>query len=300
MNVGMTASTSGPWSGTLAATARSAAAAVRPVAVQATRYGRTCPGAASGIPYSSEPRRNDASAQPRPTPRMVTPAAHKAWRHSGPGRRDSSSLSELAQLSGLERPGDSVTPRKRSPNAAGSHPNRRPMLSRRPRSSAELSVLSPSLVSSPHPPHFVGSPEVVAMALAPVPTPEVMWRKPPVLAIAAVPGTALGRLGKPSTASPAAWATAGAAIRKLHDAPLPPWPGRSLDELAADLEGECEWLVTNGVLPADLVTRNRPGRRGRAPAVDSGVHARRPEDHSRVHRRGRDHWHHRLVREGPG
>ncbi|ASQ98267.1 phosphotransferase [Streptomyces sp. 11-1-2] len=105
--------------------------------------------------------------------------------------------------------------------------------------------------------------EVEAMALAPVPTPEVLWRKPPVLAIAAVPGTALGRLGKPSTASPAAWAAAGAAIRKLHDAPLPPWPGRGgrggrgLDELAADLDGECEWLVTNGVLPADLVTRNR-------------------------------------------
>ncbi|KPC60771.1 phosphotransferase family protein [Streptomyces chattanoogensis] len=102
--------------------------------------------------------------------------------------------------------------------------------------------------------------EVEAMALAPVPTPEVLWRKPPVLAIAAVPGTALGRLGEPSTASPAAWAAAGAAIRKLHDAPLPPWPGRGgrgLDELAADLDGECERLVTNGVLPADLVTRNR-------------------------------------------
>ncbi|MFJ2196700.1 phosphotransferase family protein [Streptomyces violaceusniger] len=105
--------------------------------------------------------------------------------------------------------------------------------------------------------------EVEAMALAPVPTPEVLWRKPPVLAIAAVPGTALGRLGKPSTASPAAWAAAGAAIRKLHDAPLPSWPGRGgrggrgLHELAADLDGECEWLVTKGVLPADLVTRNR-------------------------------------------
>lgn len=102
--------------------------------------------------------------------------------------------------------------------------------------------------------------EVEAMALAPVPTPQVLWRKPPVLAIAAVPGTALGRLGDPSTASPAAWAAAGAAVRKLHDAPLPPWPGRGgrgPDELAAELEVECELLVTNGVLPADLVTRNR-------------------------------------------
>jgi aminoglycoside phosphotransferase (APT) family kinase protein len=99
--------------------------------------------------------------------------------------------------------------------------------------------------------------EVEAMALAPVPTPEILWRKPPALAIAALPGTALGRLGKPSKASPAAWAAAGAAVRMLHDAPLPPWPGHSLDELASRLAGECEWLVANDVLPADLVTRNR-------------------------------------------
>lgn len=99
--------------------------------------------------------------------------------------------------------------------------------------------------------------EVAAMAMAPVPTPEVLWRNPPVLALAAVGGTALGRLGEPSTASPAAWAAAGAAARTLHDAPLPPWPGRSVDELASELDRECEWLVTTGALPADLVTRNR-------------------------------------------
>ncbi|MFE0351060.1 phosphotransferase family protein [Streptomyces griseoluteus] len=102
--------------------------------------------------------------------------------------------------------------------------------------------------------------EVEAMSLAPVPTPEVLWRKPPVLATAALPGTTLGRLGGPSTGSPAAWAAAGAAIRKLHDAPLPPRPGRagrSIDELTKELDDECALLVTNGVLPADLVTRNR-------------------------------------------
>ncbi|MET8547195.1 hypothetical protein [Micromonospora zamorensis] len=66
--------------------------------------------------------------------------------------------------------------------------------------------------------------EVEAMALAPIPTAEVRWRKPPALALAALPGTALGRLGEPSTASPAAWAAAGAAMRMPHDAPLPPWP----------------------------------------------------------------------------
>jgi aminoglycoside phosphotransferase len=99
--------------------------------------------------------------------------------------------------------------------------------------------------------------EVRAMALATIPTPQVLWRKPPVLALAALPGMALGRLGEPSIASAAAWAAAGAAIRTLHDAPLPPWPSRRLDESASHLDGECEWLVTNGVLPTDLVTRNR-------------------------------------------
>ncbi|MFE2388217.1 phosphotransferase family protein [Streptomyces althioticus] len=102
--------------------------------------------------------------------------------------------------------------------------------------------------------------EVEMMSLAPVPTPEVLWRKPPVLAIAALPGTTLGRLGRPSTGSPAAWAAAGAAIRELHEAPLPPRPGqagRSSVALAAELDAECESLVTNDVLPADLVIRNR-------------------------------------------
>ncbi|GGR20109.1 aminoglycoside phosphotransferase [Streptomyces cinereoruber] len=102
--------------------------------------------------------------------------------------------------------------------------------------------------------------EVEAMSLAPVPTPEVLWRKPPVLAIAALPGTTLGRLGGPSTGSPAAWAAAGAVIRRLHDAPPPSRPGRagrSGGALAAELDAECELLVTRGLLPADLVARNR-------------------------------------------
>lgn len=102
--------------------------------------------------------------------------------------------------------------------------------------------------------------EVEAMSLAPVPTPEVLWHKPPALAIAALPGTTLGRLGGPSTGSPAAWAAAGAAIRKLHEAPLPSWPGRAgrdIAALAAELDEECALLVAGGVLPASLVARNR-------------------------------------------
>ena len=78
-----------------------------------------------------------------------------------------------------------------------------------------------------------------------------------MLAIAAVPGKALGLLGEPSAASPAAWAAAGAAIRRLHDAPLPPWPGTSLEDVAAELDTECAWLLDNAVLPAEVIRRNR-------------------------------------------
>ncbi|HET7015744.1 MAG TPA: phosphotransferase [Streptosporangiaceae bacterium] len=116
--------------------------------------------------------------------------------------------------------------------------------------------------------------EVEAMALAPVPTPEVLWRKPPVLALAALRGRPLDRLGEPSTASPQAWAAAGAALRMLHDAPLPPWPGPSLEETTAHLDGECEWLLTNDILPADLITANRrlagAALRPRTPAFTHG------------------------------
>ncbi|MGW1439512.1 phosphotransferase family protein [Streptomyces griseus] len=119
--------------------------------------------------------------------------------------------------------------------------------------------------------------EMEAMSLAPVPTPRLLWRKPPVLAIAAVPGRTLGRLGGPSTGSPAAWAAAGAAVRKLHDAPPPPWPGRagrSADALAAELDAACASLVADGLLPADLVTRNRrvaePALRPWTPAFTHG------------------------------
>lgn len=99
--------------------------------------------------------------------------------------------------------------------------------------------------------------EARAMALAPVPTPEVLWREPPVLAIAAVPGEALGVLGEPSPQSPAAWAAAGVAVRRLHEAPLPPWPGRTLDDLRSELDTECAWLLDHAVLPAEVIHHNR-------------------------------------------
>ena len=131
--------------------------------------------------------------------------------------------------------------------------------------------------------------EVEAMALAPVPTPEVLWRKPPVLALAALAGTALGHLGEPSAASSAAWSAAGAAVRTLHDAPLPRWPGRSVDDFAGQLDGACEWLIANDVLAADVVTRNRRLAESALAAVDTGVHPRRPAGRPRLRRRRRGH-----------
>jgi aminoglycoside phosphotransferase (APT) family kinase protein len=105
--------------------------------------------------------------------------------------------------------------------------------------------------------------EIEAMARAPIPTAQVLWRKPPVLALAALRGTALGRLGEPSSASAAAWAAAGTALRMLHEAPLPPWPGghggcgHGVDDIALSLDRECRWLLANDVLPARLIARNR-------------------------------------------
>jgi aminoglycoside phosphotransferase (APT) family kinase protein len=110
--------------------------------------------------------------------------------------------------------------------------------------------------------------EVELMTRAPIPTPEVLWRKPPVLALARVPGTALGVLEGPSRASSAAWVAAGAAVRTLHDAPLPPWPSSQCQQrpvlsspgtvtFPPNLDSECEWLLANGVVSADVIRRNR-------------------------------------------
>ena len=128
--------------------------------------------------------------------------------------------------------------------------------------------------------------EVEAMAMAPIPTPEVLWRKPPVLALAALPGTALGRLGEPSIASSAAWAAAGAAVRMLHDAPLPPWPSSRRRRVGIESRrANASWLITSGVLPADLVTRNRQVAEAVFRPWTPVFIARRPADHPRVRRR---------------
>lgn len=86
--------------------------------------------------------------------------------------------------------------------------------------------------------------EVDAIELAPVPTPKILWRRSPLLALASLPGRPLGRLGERSDASSAAWTSVGSALRELHDAPLPPRPGISVDDI-------------NGILPRATITRAR-------------------------------------------
>ena len=116
--------------------------------------------------------------------------------------------------------------------------------------------------------------EVDAMALAPVPTPAIQWREPPVVALAKVAGKPLGRLGEQSAASPAAWAAVGATLRRLHSAPLPSWSGTTVEELSSRLARECDWLVVHRVLPEGIVSRNRrlaeTALRPRAPVFTHG------------------------------
>ena len=99
--------------------------------------------------------------------------------------------------------------------------------------------------------------EAEAIALAEAPTPVIEWHRPPVLALAELPGAPLGRLGEADRASTAAWRAAGAALRALHDSPLPPWPDLPETALRARISDGCEWLLANDVLSPDVIDRNR-------------------------------------------
>lgn len=100
--------------------------------------------------------------------------------------------------------------------------------------------------------------ELAAMERAPVPVPEVLWRRHPVLALARVPGAPLGTPGRPSTASPSAWSAAGEMVRSLHDHPVsgdwPPWYGGDAETFLA---AECAWLVAHGVVERETLEAAR-------------------------------------------
>ncbi|MGQ7295038.1 aminoglycoside phosphotransferase family protein [Quadrisphaera sp. KR29] len=106
--------------------------------------------------------------------------------------------------------------------------------------------------------------EVAAMAAVAVPTPRVLWRRHPVLALERVPGTALGTFGRPSPVGAAAWTAAGAAVRALHGTPVPDGfpgapasPDAATAALAARLDRACAWFAAHGVVGADVLERNR-------------------------------------------
>ena len=98
--------------------------------------------------------------------------------------------------------------------------------------------------------------EVEAMTMAPVPTPEILWRKPPALALAALPGKALGRLADrrpphPRRGSPPVPPSARCTTRRCR-------PGLARASTSSPPVGRRVRLARrHEVLPADVVTRNR-------------------------------------------
>ena len=96
-----------------------------------------------------------------------------------------------------------------------------------------------------------------AMAWAPIPTAEVLWMQPSVLALAGLPGRPLGRLGEPDTATSTAWIATGAAVRRLHEAAVPPWASLRDEDRAETLARECAALVAEDILSRELVDRSR-------------------------------------------
>jgi aminoglycoside phosphotransferase (APT) family kinase protein len=116
--------------------------------------------------------------------------------------------------------------------------------------------------------------EAAAMSVVPVPTPRILWRQKHVLALATVEGSPLERLGHAASAPATAWISAGAAVRTLHSTPLPDRFRTVGEPLGHDLDAQCDWLVAAGVLPADLVARNRAladrTERGFAPVFTHG------------------------------
>ena len=142
--------------------------------------------------------------------------------------------------------------------------------------------------------------EVEAMAMAPVPTAEVLWRKPPVLALAARPGDgprparrAVHRIGGGVGGGGCGRQEAARRAAAALDRPGP-------DDLAAELDSECRWLIDNDVLPADLVTRNRElAETALRPWTPVFIHGDLQVGHVFVDGR-RGHRRARLVRGRPG
>ena len=99
--------------------------------------------------------------------------------------------------------------------------------------------------------------EVRAMAMAPIPTPAVLWRKPPVLAIAAVAGEALGTPRRTIRRVAGGVGRGGCRHSGAPRCTVATVAGAQPHDVAAELDSECAWLLANGVLPAEVIRRNR-------------------------------------------
>ena len=127
--------------------------------------------------------------------------------------------------------------------------------------------------------------EVEAMAMAPVPTPEILWRKPPVLALAAAPGDGtrpprravyrvVGGVGRGGCRRPDAARRAAAAMARSE---------RRRARIAARRRVR---VARRQRRPSRRRGHAQPpARRDCAPAVDTGVHPRRPAGRPRLRRR---------------
>lgn len=99
--------------------------------------------------------------------------------------------------------------------------------------------------------------ERAATSAATVPAPSVLWSHdgpPALLALSAISGTSLARLGEPSTQPPETWVKAGQVARRLHQSPVPAEltavrgpPAPAIAELRT-------WLLDN--TPADATVVN--------------------------------------------
>lgn len=111
-----------------------------------------------------------------------------------------------------------------------------------------------------------------AMAARALRVPEVLWSRPGLLAISAVPGRPLALYGQPSPFDTDAWWRAGAVARSIHSTPAPAGATSvfAAGGLPAWIDAERQWLLDDGrVEPAVVHARAEHAHRyldGRAEA----------------------------------
>jgi len=96
---------------------------------------------------------------------------------------------------------------------------------------------------------------------------DMSYSHPIILRVSSLDAVCPDRERPPGSRIPRPGVAARAAVRTLHDAPLPPWPSsqcqqqparssRGTVECPPELDSECRLLVANNVVSADVVRRN--------------------------------------------